>query len=330
MKSKEFLLVLGNGIAIDGCDISYYQDKVDFNKMYKAGIRFVIIRAGYGKSTIDKNFVTYINGAVKAGLAVGVYWFVYAKNDADVIANAKKCLEAIAPYRHLLKCGVWVDWEYDSDKYAGYLSNARRSHKVSLFLDTVEAEGYEVGIYSNQDYIRSGKFTKELICEYPLWFAKYSSTMGMYANKGLGGKPYMWQNTSKGNGKSYGVSSKYLDMNKGYFEIVETNKVEESVVDKVQKDNGAVKASDNPYPKPKRVLQYIPGRYMQRGDDVKHAQWHLWRFGLMLTNGVPDATKIDGLWGPDCDAAQKEAERRLKLPDDGILTLEELELFNSI
>lgn len=331
MKNKEFILILNQSLAVDGCDISYYQGKVDFKKMYAAGIRFVIIRAGYGKTTVDKNFVTYINEAVKAGLLVGVYWFIYAKNDNDIAVNALKCLETITPYRALLTCGVWVDFEYDSDRYAGYLSNAKRSSMVKRFLNIVEQEGYEVGIYTNQDYIKSGKFTPELIKQYPIWLAKYASEIGSWGKKGKDGHPYIWQKSSKVSGKNYGVSSTYLDFNKGYFEVDKFEAKTDNVVDKVKETPTVVKASDNPYPKPIRILQYIPGKYIQQGDDVKHAQWCLWRFGLLLDDkGIPDATLIDGFWGPKCDAAQREAEKRLGLLVDGILTLEEVELFNSI
>ncbi len=74
---KVMRLLLPDMPAENGCDISYYQGDVDFVAMKKAGIKAVIIRAGYG-STIDKRFISYINAAIRAGLAVGVYWFIYA------------------------------------------------------------------------------------------------------------------------------------------------------------------------------------------------------------------------------------------------------------
>ena len=72
-----------------GCDISKYQGKVDFFKMKKAGISFVIIRAGYG-TTEDPNFKAYIDGASKAGLLIGVYWFIYANGGDKAKDNANK------------------------------------------------------------------------------------------------------------------------------------------------------------------------------------------------------------------------------------------------
>lgn len=327
------MMLSGNGsVLMEGADISYFQGNIDAKKMYDAGIRMVIIRAGFGRQTQDKNFVTYINELYKAGIRIGVYWFLYATGICDAIANAKKCLEVIRPYKDMITCGVWADFEYDSDKYAGYqLTGDDRSDIVREFLDCIEEEGYNVGIYSNQDYIKSGKFTAELISRYPLWFAKYASKMGEYAKKGLGGVPYLWQYTSSGDGRAYGVGSKCLDLNKVYFHDVDYTVSQEAVTDKVQKDTGAVKASDNPYPIPKRTIQYNQNSYLMHGDDVKYWQWHLWRFGLYLDeNGNPDATQIDGFWGPDSHRAALEAKKRLGMPLNGSMDTSVRTIFESI
>ena len=316
------------GKAVLACDISYWQGTIDFKKMYAAGIRIVIIRAGYG-TTQYKNFVTYINGALAAGLMVGVYWFMYALNAQGAVANAKKCQKVIDPYKDQITCGVWADWEYDSDKRAGKLTPAQRSAMVNVFLGILD-EDYEVGIYSNQDYIKSGKFTKSLIADYPLWFAKYSLAMGQYANKGKDGAAYMWQYTSSAYGSLYGVSSSTIDLDRAYFKPVYPVS-KDTLLDKVQADNSIIKAADNPYPKPTRIIYYKAGTYLMRGDDVRYVQWHLWRFGLFLDEkGIPDAMKIDGVWGSDSQAAFEEAQRRLGLTLDGKCGQVSIEKFNTV
>lgn len=298
-----------------GCDISYYQGDVDFVKMKKAGIKFVIIRAGFGQ-TVDKRFVSYINATIKAGLKVGIYWFIYASDKYISKLNAIKLIAIIEPYKDKLTCGVWADWEYDSDKVAGKLSVSQRCEIVEAFLNELTSKGYEAGIYSNQDYIKSGKFTSELIASYPLWFAKYSNIIGEYSKKGKDGQAYMWQYTSSGKGSQYGVSSKNLDMDYAYFTDVNVDTT--TVLDKVQTDNKVIKASDNPWTEPTRVIFYQQGKYIMHGDDVKWVQWNLWRFGLLLDNdGKPDAKQIDGYWGPGSQKAFEEAQERLGLKTDG-------------
>lgn len=315
MAVKKVMILLGIGkIPAEGCDVSYYQGDIDFVTMKQSGIRAVIIRAGYG-TTIDKRFISYINAVIRAGLAIGIYWFVYAADAAGARNNAKKCLEVIKPYRQYITLGVWADWEYDSDKRAGILSAAARSDFVDAFGCQIEQAGYEVGIYSNQDYIQSGKFQPWLVAKYPLWFAKYNANISSYAYKGKNNRPYIWQYSSSGNGNAYGVSSKNLDMNKVFIDLVPDMAVPPA--DMVSQNPDVIRASDNPYPVPTRTIYYTSDKANMYGDDVKWVQWHLWRFGLFVDEaGIPDATRIDGKWGPASDKALETAQGRLGLQQD--------------
>ena len=87
-------------LVIKGTDISKWQGSVDFVKMKQMGVEFVIIRAGYGE-TEDPMFTAYINAALMAGLAVGVYWFLYASENA----GAKKMKNGLSEMIPLLMIG---------------------------------------------------------------------------------------------------------------------------------------------------------------------------------------------------------------------------------
>lgn len=326
METKEVMqLMLQGRPPKEGCDISYYQGDVNFVKLKASGIRAVIIRAGYG-TTIDKRFVSYINAAIWAGLAIGVYWFIYAKGTERARKNAEKCLEAIGPYRQYITLGVWADWEYDSDEYAGAMAANTRSNIVDAFNSRIETSGYEAGIYSNQDYIQSGKFRPWLVSKYPLWFAKYNANISSYAYKGKNGRPYMWQYTSSGDGKSHGVSSRYIDLNKVFIDLLPNKAVPPA--DIVSGNPDIVKAVDNPYPEPTRNIYWRKGKALMYGDDVRWVQWHLWRFGLLLDKkGISDAGQIDGLWGAKSDEALGIAQARLGLKQDKICGPASREMF---
>jgi GH25 family lysozyme M1 (1,4-beta-N-acetylmuramidase) len=171
-----------------GIDVSNYQGKIDWAKVKASGISFVIIRAGWGKTNIDPKFRANIEGALNVGLDVGVYWFLYAKNENDIVLNAKKCYEVIEPYRKGITMKVWADWEYDSDKYKPGLSKATRTEWVKKFCEEMKKYAYSVGVYANPDYLKS-KFND--LSEYPLWLAYYATSKGKY-------EPLMWQYTSSG------------------------------------------------------------------------------------------------------------------------------------
>ncbi len=328
MAIKKMMTLLDVGrTAVAGCDISYYQGDVDFEIMKRTGIKAVIIRAGYG-TTVDKRFVSYINAAIKAGLAIGVYWFLYAADTVGAINNAQKCREVIDPYKEYISLGVWADWEYDSDRYAGTLPSSTRSSIVDAFNRKMETAGYEAGIYSNQDYIQSGKFRPWLVAKYPLWFAKYSNSVSEYAFRGKGGRPYLWQYSASADGKAYGVSSRNLDMNRMYIDLVPEEVMPPAEIASTNPD--IVVARENPYPEPTRNIFWREKASMY-GDDVKWVQWHLWRFGLFLDKkGIPDAKQIDGVWGAKSDRALEIAQTRLGLKQDKICGPLTREMFKKV
>lgn len=177
---------------IKGIDLSKHNGAIDFDKVKASGVEFVILRAGYGKTTEDPNFSTYIKEATRVGLKIGVYWFIYAKTSLDIAYNVKMCDATIRNYKDLITLGVWCDFEYDSDKYvARQLSKAERSAWVKMFMDALKGKGYEVGLYANPDYLKN-KFTK--LDGYKLWLAWYTDKTDEVASY----NPFMWQYTSAG------------------------------------------------------------------------------------------------------------------------------------
>lgn len=181
-----------------GIDVSYHNGIIDWEKV-KQSVDFAIIRAGYGKSQMDKQFINNICDAHAAGLKTGIYWFIYAANTHEAILNAKKCEECIKGYKNRITMRVWADWEYDSDKRNPQTKESRTAI-VKAFCDYLAGKGYETGVYSNVDYLK-GKFGD--LSGYPLWLAKYSGSKGNF-------NPFMWQYSSKG--KISGISTN-VDMN---------------------------------------------------------------------------------------------------------------------
>lgn len=189
-----------------GFDISKHNGSIDFNKVKAEGYDFVIIRAGYGKSTKDSRFDENIRKALNAGLKVGVYWFIYAKTSNDILGNAKMAIATVGNYKDKITMGVWADYEYDSDKYAErQLSKAERTAWVKAFCDYMIDKGFDCGVYANPDYL-DNKFSNKLN-EYKLWIARYTND----ESKVTGYKPYMWQYSSTG--KVNGINGN-VDLNK--------------------------------------------------------------------------------------------------------------------
>ena len=156
-------------------DVSYHNATIDFKKVKAAGIEGVIIRAGYGQSTIDVRFKQYIKDALAVGLPVGIYWFSYAYTKAQAKSEALMCINAIKPYKITLP--VFFDWEYDSMNYAkrnGVTPNkALITEMTKVFCEQIKKAGYKAGFYYNNDY-KINYYDLSALSSYVRWYARYT------------------------------------------------------------------------------------------------------------------------------------------------------------
>lgn len=198
-------------------DVSYHNGNIDFNKVKNGGIEGVIIRAGYGLNTVDKQFKNNIVKASAAGLHIGIYWFSYACNTTQALAETRMCLNTIAAYKKNIDLPIFFDWEYDSYKYAtkrGF--NPTKSNITVLcdvFCKEITNNGYVAGVYLNEDYRRS-YINLDALKAYKLWYARYNYTGKLPID------PLMWQYSSKG--KINGISG-YVDMNEYFGDLAPVN-----------------------------------------------------------------------------------------------------------
>ena len=79
----------------NGIDVSEHQANIDFQRVKKSGINFVIMRAGIGHGRKDKYFEENYKKAKAAGLNVGAYWYSKALSVADSTSEAKYVLNAL-------------------------------------------------------------------------------------------------------------------------------------------------------------------------------------------------------------------------------------------
>ena len=100
-----------------GIDVSEHNGFNNWSEIAKAGVKFAIIRAGFGEDSLDERFYENVNGALAAGIEIGVYWFCYAtcveslKKEMDfLLALLKDC--GLTPDK--VPMGVFLDVEDDS------------------------------------------------------------------------------------------------------------------------------------------------------------------------------------------------------------------------
>lgn len=155
-----------------GIDVSTYQGDINWAEVKADGIDFAMIKATQGRSEsspnlrnfVDSKFAQNIVGAHRWGVEAGVYHYLTAKTVSEAMEEAKLFLDAVAPYRSIIKLYAAVDVEskhLPTDK-------TLLTQIVFTFCSRVEAEGYDPIIYTNLDWMRN---RLNDISAYPLWLA---------------------------------------------------------------------------------------------------------------------------------------------------------------
>lgn len=170
----------GQVISHKGIDVSRHQGAIDWNLVAQDGVEFAFIRVGYrgygtGKMMEDDQFEANIQGAIGAGIKVGVYYYSQAITREEVLEEAAFVLEKIAPYK--IDCPVVFDVEKVSGEPGRMndISVDERTEFTRLFCETIEAQGYRPMIYHNTE-MGAMMIRPELLEEYDKWFAAYSDT----------------------------------------------------------------------------------------------------------------------------------------------------------
>lgn len=193
-----------------GLDVSKWNGAIDWKAVKKAGIQFVIIRAGYGTGYVDPYFKRNIEAAIENNLLIGVYWFSYSHTFQGAKLEAEKCIKTISPYKEHITLPVFWDFEYDSVDYAKknghYIDKNLASGMADTFCTTINSKGFRAGIYTNIDY-SNRYFSKGVLAKYHTWIAQWTSNC-TYKEHYI-----MWQCSD-----NYYIGNKRYDLNRLYID----------------------------------------------------------------------------------------------------------------
>lgn len=201
-----------------GIDVSAHQAVIDWKKVKKAGINFAIIRVAYrgwgtGKLLTDPMAQANIQGAIDAGIPVGVYVFSQAISENEAIEEADIVLKQIQGYN--IELPVVMDVEFASDDpeggrlYKAKLSKEKQTAVCKAFSKKVQDNGYTPMIYANKSMLENNMNAAEVSAFSKIWLARYNS----YA--GYAGDYEFWQYRS--DGAVDGITGN-VDMNFWYVE----------------------------------------------------------------------------------------------------------------
>lgn len=197
-----------------GVDVSCWNKTIDWAKVKNSGIRFAILRCGYGQDQTNQDDSTFLYNAKECerlGIPYGVYLYSYAKSVSGAKGEANHTLRLLKGRKITLP--VYYDLEEKSVKNS--VSNSTIAQMAQTYCDMIEAKGYDAGIYANLDWWKN-TLTSSNLDKYEKWVAQYNTKCN-YA------KDYrIWQYSSDGSvpGISGRVDVNYLMQHDGNAEFL--------------------------------------------------------------------------------------------------------------
>lgn len=174
---------------LTGIDLSQHNGNVDFAKVAKSGVKFAILRTGYGRNIPkqrDKKFEAYYSGCKANGIPVGAYHYSYATTAAGAAEEAAFVLEILKGKK--LEYPIYFDIE---EKAQCKLPKAVCDEMVTTFCTILEKAGYFAGVYSFDSFFNSNLSTA-IVQRFSAWAARVENIKPTSC-KAYGMHQYSWK-----------------------------------------------------------------------------------------------------------------------------------------
>lgn len=206
----------GRQISFVGIDVSKLQDYIDYTKVKKAGIDFVMVRVGArgyssGQLILDDYFSENIKRASDAGLQVGVYFFSQAINEEEALEEANLVLDSIRDFPVSYPVAFYMDGVTGDTARIDRLSRQEKTTIAKTFMDMVGNAGYVPLLYGDKEWLIKQLDLSKLTA-YDVWLSQYSD---------IPDYPYkfsMWQYSASG---SVDGIAGYVNMNISFLDFTE-------------------------------------------------------------------------------------------------------------
>ena len=174
-------------IRIKGVDISVYQKGISFSALKQEGVKFAIIRAGYGEKkdyTMDK----FVEDCKANGIDFGFYWYSYAMSVKQAEAEAEECsavLKGLSP-----TYPVFFDME--EKKQISGLNTDTRTKMAIAFCEKIKQAGFKAGIYANPSFMENYYDKQRIIGKYDIWLAHWTESPDKPSKCDYGQAMWQW------------------------------------------------------------------------------------------------------------------------------------------
>jgi len=199
-----------------GIDVSVHNGDIDWYGVANSGIDFAMIRAGRGNASLlkpmaaDDNFCKNVQGANENGIAVGVYFYSYAKNIDEIQAEARYLVEILRGNR--------ITYPVALDMEENMVDKGQTAAMIEAFFKIVMDAGYFPMLYSYTNWFESN-LDGSVLDKYAVWVAETKEAPTY--KRGY----YMWQYSHTA--RVFGIDGA-VDMNVSYRDfsaIIRANKL---------------------------------------------------------------------------------------------------------
>ena len=167
-----------------GIDVSAHDGQIDWQTVKKAGVDFAFIRVGYrgyasGAIVPDEYYLSNVQGALEAGIDIGLYFYSQAITPAEALEEAETVLTAIGDAE--ITYPIVFDWEFvTTDTARTDDISAKTLTECSIaFCERIQQAGYLPMIYQNKSTSLLNLNLPELT-EYDFWLAEYNQEASYY------------------------------------------------------------------------------------------------------------------------------------------------------
>ena len=236
-------------LKIKGIDISRAQEQFDFDAAVKAGVKFVIIRAGI-RTDEDTYFRHNLSECQKRNIPYGLFWYFEATSDDTFKAEIAACKKTVQG----LKPAYPVFCDMEEQKQIDNLTTAQRTDMALKFCAEMTAIGLPSGVYANPSWMQH-YYDSNRLAGIDIWLAHWTDSPDIPGSFDCGQTMWQWGVDS--------IGGKYVDGDICFIDYPE-------ITAKWYRENGG----DKPQ-KPEK-----PVNVLKKGDSVRVKR------GAKFTNGV--------------------------------------------
>ena len=173
-------------LKIKGIDISRAQEKFDFDAAIKAGVKYVIIRAGI-RTDEDTYFRRNLSECLKRNIPFGLFWYFEATTDTAFEEELTACKKAVKG----LKPAYPIFFDAEEQTQIDKLTTAQRTDMALKFCAEMTAIGLPSGVYANPSWMEN-YYDKSRLSDVDIWLAHWTESPDYPSGYDYGQKMWQW------------------------------------------------------------------------------------------------------------------------------------------